>query len=77
MNISINSINIDGQVANEGSIYVAVSDSVAIRIVPVIDGIEYPDHSFGLVGTVESADTVLLLDAVRDAVQSYADGRGA
>jgi hypothetical protein len=76
MNITILPIDIDGQTATEGVISVAVSDSVAIRIVPIIDGVEYPDSALGLVGADETADTVVLLNAVRDAVQSFVTGRG-
>lgn len=76
MNIEIRPINIDDKIAVEGVISVAVSDSVAIRIVPIIDGVEHPDHALGLVGTADSDDTVTLLAAVRDAVQTFATGRG-
>lgn len=76
MNISIRPIQIDGRTATEGTISVALSDSVAIRIVPVIDGVEQPDHALGLVGTADTDDTTVLLAAVRDAVQTFATGRG-
>lgn len=76
MNITILPIDIDGQTATEGIMSVAVSNSVAIRIVPTIDGIEYPEDAFGLVGADETPDTIVLLNAVRDAVQSFVTGRG-
>tara|TARA_R110000868_G_scaffold90171_1_gene250606 strand:- start:3555 stop:3788 length:234 start_codon:yes stop_codon:yes gene_type:complete len=76
MNITIVPIDIDGQTATEGIISVAVSESVAIRIVPIIDGSEYPDYALGLVGADGTPDTVVLLNAVRDAVQCFVSGRG-
>lgn len=76
MNITILPIDIDGQTATEGIISVAVSESVAIRIVPIIGGIEYAEYALGLVGSDETPDTVALLEAVRNAVQSFVSGRG-
>ena len=76
MNITILPIDIDGQTATEGVISVAVSDSFSIRIVPIIEGVEYPDYALGLVGADGTPNTVVLLNAVRDAVQAFVTGRG-
>lgn len=51
MRIPISGVEVDGKVCVEVEVSVAVSNSVAVRAVPVdADGVEYPDHALAVVG---------------------------
>ena len=62
---------------SEAEISVAVSNSVAVRIVPVdVDGNEYPDAATGVVGTGDQDDISTFMDEVSAAVTVLIANRG-
>lgn len=62
---------------SEAEISVAVSNSVAVRIVPVdADGNEYLMSATGVVGTVEQEDIATFMDEVASAVTMLISNRG-
>lgn len=69
MRISIDELTIDGVTCTEAEVSVAISSSVAVRIVPgaTIDGVwtEFPSHAGSLVGTPEDVpELIALMEAV-------------
>jgi hypothetical protein len=81
MRIAINPITVTTDngdvVCSEAEVSVAVSNSVAIRIVPVDDeGIEYPLAATGVVGATDQPDIAEFFDAVGTAVSVLVSGRG-
>lgn len=76
MEINIRPVQIGDEVATTGVVSVAVSDSVAVRVVPTVDGVQFPEFAVGLVGTSDVEDAVVLMAAVQSAVQTFASGRG-
>lgn len=62
---------------SEAVLSVAVSNSVAMRLVPVDGGgTEYPADSLGIVGDSSAPDIAQFLDAVLVASQSLVEARG-
>ncbi len=60
----------------EADVSVAVSSSVAMRLVPIDGaGIQYPDQAVGIVGDNQQADIATFLATVADASKVLADGR--
>ena len=77
MRIPIGAVDIDGVVCSEAEVSVAVSDTVAMRVVPVdADGVEYPEAAVGVVGGEEQADVAVFLADVSAAVEALLAGRG-
>lgn len=77
MRIQIDPVTVDGNVCSEAEVSVAVSSTVAMRVVPVDgDGTEYPEAAVGVVGGEESEDVAAFLSAVREAAVALLDGRG-
>lgn len=67
MRITISPVTIDGQVCTEAELSVAVSNSVAIRAVPV-DGnnVEHPDGALACVGDESNPAIAAFMATVRD-----------
>lgn len=59
----------------EAEASIAISNSVAIRLVPVVGGEERPDFTVGVVGTDE-IDTLAFMVAVRNAAEALLINRG-
>lgn len=60
-----------------GEVSVAVSNSVAIRVVPVdANGTEYPDSAVGVVGSDDQSDIATFLASVADATSVLLTERG-
>lgn len=77
MRLQITPITVDEAVCNEAEVSVAVSSSVAIRIVPVDGtGTEYPEAAVGIVGTSDQPDIAAFLTAVGNATQELMSERG-
>jgi hypothetical protein len=81
MRISITPITVEtdnGPVTcTVAEVSVAVSSSVAMRIVPVgADGTEYVANSIGIVGTSEQAEIAAFLDSVSAASQTLMQSQG-
>lgn len=81
MRLSINPVTVaigDDEVdCYEANVYVAVSDSVAVRVVPVRpDGTEFPDAAVGIVGTGDQPDIAAFLSAVSSAAGLLLAARG-
>ena len=81
MRISISPITVttdDGDVVcSEAEVSVAVSTSVAMRIVPIDPaGLEHSDAAVGIVGTNEQNDIAAFLDAVTAASAVLLTNRG-
>ena len=63
-------------VCTEAEVSVAVSSSVAMRLVPIDGaGTQYPDQAVGIVGDNQQADIATFLSTVADASKVLADGR--
>jgi uncharacterized protein (UPF0210 family) len=76
MRIQINPVEVDGVVTDVAEVSVAVSSSVAVRVVPVVDGVPVESAGFGVVGRVGDESTDHFLAAVADAVQVLLAERG-
>jgi NACalpha-BTF3-like transcription factor len=81
MKININTVNIeteDGNVAcSEAEVSVAISNSVAMRIVPVdANGTEYPNNALGVVGDMSQEDIALFMAQVASAAADLMGARG-
>lgn len=77
MRIAINPIMINDIECSEAEVSVAISSSVAIRVVPVdAGGIEYPDAFMGVVGTTAEEDILTFFNSVSNAVSTLLGGRG-
>lgn len=62
---------------SEAEASVAVSNSTAIRLVPVgSDGTEYPDAALGIVGDQSVTDIAEFMSTVQAAVTTLAQSRG-
>lgn len=77
MRIPILPISIDEKICEEAEVSVAVSSTLAMRIVPVDqDGTEHPETALGVVGGEEQEDIALFLSIVRDAAITLLGDRG-
>jgi hypothetical protein len=77
MRIPFGPVTVEGQVCSEAVVSVAVSSTVAMRVVPVdAEGVEHPDAAVAVVGGDDVADVAAFLSAVRDAAIALLDGRG-
>lgn len=75
--VPIEPVTVDEQVCVEAEVSVAVSDTVAMRVVPVDgDGVEHPEAAVGVVGGPDVEDVAVFLAAVRDAAVTLLAGRG-
>lgn len=81
MRIAIKPVTVETEIGpvicSEAEVSVAVSNSVAMRLVPV-DGSdnEYPAASLGIVGDSSASDIAQFLDAVKSASVVLVEGRG-
>jgi hypothetical protein len=77
MRIPFGPVTIEDQVCSEAEVSVAVSSTVAMRVVPVdAEGVEYPDGAVAVVGGDDVDDVAVFMAAVRDAAIALLDGRG-
>jgi hypothetical protein len=77
MRVQINPIVIDGQTCSEVEVSVAVSNSTAIRAVPVdANGTEYPTSPISVVGRQGTPDIDTFMNTVAQAVHTLLAGRG-
>jgi hypothetical protein len=76
MRVSIKPIEVEGQVTEVAEVSVALSSSVAIRVVPVVDDVPVESAGFGVVGSRGQSDTDALLGAVGEALSVFLEGRG-
>lgn len=76
MRVHILPIEVEGQVTDVAEVSLALSSSVAVRVVPVVDGVPMESAGFGLVGSVGQADVDALMSAVGEALQAFLAGRG-
>ena len=77
MRIQINPIEIDGQICNEVFLFVSVSNSIAIRAVPVdSEGTLYPNNPIAVVGNGDTPDIDTFMNTVAQAVHTLLVGRG-
>jgi uncharacterized protein (UPF0210 family) len=76
MRIQIKPVEVDGVVTDVAEVSVAVSSSVAVRVVPVVDGVPVESAGFGVVGRVGDPATDHFLLSVADAVQVLLAERG-
>lgn len=77
MRIPISPVTVDGIECIEAEVSVAVSSSVAIRVVPVdAAGTEYPDAFLGVVGDTSQSDVAAFLSQVSEATQQLLEARG-
>lgn len=77
MRIPFGPITVEDKVCTEAEVSVAVSSTVAMRVVPVDgEGVEHPDGAVAVVGGDDVADIAVFLSAVRDAAIALLDGRG-
>lgn len=77
MRIPITPIIVDDTECAEADVSVAVSSSVAIRIVPIdTDGVEHPTAAAGVVGDPTQPDIAAFMDAVTAAVIELLATRG-
>lgn len=76
MILPIKPIEVDGVVCDTANTSIAISDSVAIRIVPTANGVEYPQAAVGVVGTRDQADIAAFMDAVAAAAEDLLESRG-
>lgn len=77
MRISIEPVVIDDIVCTEAEVSVAVSNSVAIRVVPVdAEGNEHPAAAMGVVGTQDQEDIVTFMADLTTAVDALLAARG-
>jgi hypothetical protein len=75
MRVSIAPVEVDGTICVEANVYVAVSGSAAIRVVPVSpDGVERPAGAVGIVGA--SSDVEEFVSSVTAAVGALLASRG-
>lgn len=77
MRVAIQPVTVDGHTCVEAEVSVAVSNSVALRAVPVgPDGTEYPDAAIPVVGMSDHADVAAFLSVVSEASRVLLEGRG-
>jgi hypothetical protein len=76
MRVSIKPVEVDGVTTDVGEVSVALSSSVAVRVVPVVDDVPVESAGFGVVGVEGQSDTDVLLAAVGDALGVFLAGRG-
>ena len=77
MRVNITPIVVDGVIYSQANVYVAVSNSVAVRVVPVgPDGTEYPDAAIGIVGASGDPSTQDFMTDVTAAVLALLADRG-
>jgi hypothetical protein len=76
MRIHINPVEVEGQTTNVADVSLAVSSSVAVRVVPVVGDAPMESAAFGVVGSSSQPDVEALLGAVGDAVAVFLAGRG-
>ncbi len=73
MNISIQPINCNGFDCRTANVSLAVSNSIALRLVPVDEaGAEYPDFEKSIVGEGGDPAIATFLATLRDAVTTLA-----
>lgn len=79
MIINIKPVEVEGVVCTTAVVNVAMSESVAIRLVPcaTVDGEakQYPEASLAILGTPEDADIAAFFAGVVDQVQILAESR--
>lgn len=77
MILPIKPLEVNGVVCTSANTSIAISDSVAIRIVPrADDGTEFPEAAVGVVGTRDQADIAAFMDAVALAAEDLLEYRG-
>lgn len=77
MRLSINPVVVEDVTCTEAEVSVAVSNSVAIRIVPVSPaGVEYQEAALGVVGDSDQADIAVFLTSVAAATSALLTARG-
>lgn len=77
MRLPINPVTVDDATCVEAEVSVAVSNSVAIRVVPVdAEGVEHPDGAVGVVGTADTDDIAVFLAVVGEATAALLAHRG-
>lgn len=82
MRLSINPIicqtEAGSMTCTEAEVSLAVSDTLAIRLVPVdADGTEYPDAASAIVGDSRDPEIAAFLEALTSALINLLSGRGA
>jgi hypothetical protein len=77
MRLPITPITVNDVTCSEAVVSVAVSSSVAVRIVPVdADNVEYLDAATGIVGTADQPDIAAFIAVVSDATSALITARG-
>lgn len=77
MRLTIQPITVDGVTCAEAEVSVAVSNTTAISFAPVdASGTTHPDGALGIVGTPDTPDIGMFMDAIAAAVAQLAEGRG-
>lgn len=81
MNVAIKPVVIETEsgpvTCTEAVLSVAVSSSVAMRLVPIDgSGVQYPNDSLGIVGDGSAPDIASFLNAVLVASQTLVEARG-
>lgn len=80
MQLSIKPVTVETDsgsvVCKEAVVSVAVSSSVAVRVVPTCNGVEYPELAQGIVGDESTSDVANFLESVSEAARVLLDGRG-
>jgi hypothetical protein len=76
MRVHIKPVEVDGQFTDVGEVSVAVSSSVAVRVVPVVDDVPVESAAFGVVGASGQPDVDVLLGAMGEALSVFLEGRG-
>jgi hypothetical protein len=76
MRVNIKPVEVEGQVTTVAEVSVAVSSSVAVRVVPVLGDVPVESAAFGVVGASGQADVDVLLGAVGEALGVFLSGRG-
>jgi len=75
MRIKIKPITVNDKVTEIAEVSLAISSSVAIRVVPVVDDIPIESAGFGLVGSSADGDVSVLMDSIVEPLSRFFDGR--
>jgi len=77
MRVSITPVTVDDVTCSEAEVSIAISNSVAIRVVPVgPDGTTYDAAAVGIVGTEGQEDVDVFMSSVRSAASVLMASRG-
>lgn len=77
MIINIPTITVDGDTCSQARVSCAVSDSVAIRVVPIDhNGKERPEATQGIVGGRDDQAIAAFLDGLTVAIENLVEIRG-